>query len=134
MIKLSELKAEVKKTEIIFDGLGSLNVSYRPGVVTTEFIDQHFNQQHDELDPDAHNAAFVEAVESWDLMENDEHAVEIKIERLRTVPLKITNAIMTHILEEMTPDESQKKRSGGGISRRGRRRKSLMGGICKSEN
>ena len=105
-IRLSELKADVRKVTFDYDG-SEINVEYKPSAITPIF--QSKMRKMDTSD--AMN--MVEAVSvmlvSWDVLGDNGKPIAITTNTLGTLPIAFVSKVITSVFEDMQPEAREKK-------------------------
>jgi hypothetical protein len=133
-IGLSELANERRKIDVEIRNIGSLEVTYRPNVITParEAEIKKIAEEEGEDSDDATMILLMDVVESWDLTgpmydnsaagpngQNGELIVEhgavvpLELRFLQHVPSRVQNSIIQAIGKDANPDPNGRGRSAG---------------------
>lgn len=106
-IKLTDLKNRTRKIQVEFQG-ETLEVEYRINVVTPEFLHRLDTLAKENI-TDNLPYQICEAVERWDLVDDDGEELAPTMELLRSLSTEFLTTVIRAIQNDMEVDAAQKK-------------------------
>lgn len=121
-IKFTDLNNVVKPLDIEYAGQ-VVHIQYKPSAITPDVVDEW---RENEGDRDTLIPALLDAVQSWDIVDevegDDGKTVEapmpITEANLRRFPVEFLNAMLFEIVGAGTPKPTKKQPSGGSTRRK----------------
>lgn len=84
MVSIRDLSND-KRDIVVTYGEHKISVTYRPSTITDEFLERHRT--------DSMAASIAEAVDAWDVVDDDGQPFPLTLERLATLPIALMRRV-----------------------------------------
>lgn len=117
-ITLSDIKRDVRTTEVEYDG-EVMEFSYKPSGYTEVVEDQFVGNMRGSYPVKAYVKLLANMLISFDLLDENGNALEPTNELLSVLPSRFLEAMFNAIMADMRAAREDRKNSGGGSVQKG---------------
>lgn len=116
-ITISDLRADLRELSIAIEGVGMLNVTYRPSAITAEVEAALMDSLERQRPGQAVVSLLAETLVDWDLQNDDGKPLPADAATLRRLPLRFLMLIAEAITRDIAPNPMSAGTSGAGLQR-----------------
>lgn len=113
MPKISHILKEEATVEVDLGDGETLNIVFRPGVVTPEAHDATMDLVDQQRQPAAVAKSLAATLVKWDLLTDDGDPYPIDEKSLRSLPFGFLGKVFFALQDSLSPNEEKSSKSGG---------------------